>query len=62
MLLFFFKEHHSHSALCVDISVELSPFRAQINVLVAVWANHIAGNYMSQCHSDMCIPVICVSL
>ena len=26
MLLSFFKEHPSHSALCCDISVELSPF------------------------------------
>ena len=26
MLLLFFKEHPSHSALCCDISVELSPF------------------------------------
>ena len=26
MLLLFFKEHSSHSALCCDISVELSPF------------------------------------
>ena len=26
MLLLFFKEHLSHSALCCDISVELSPF------------------------------------
>ena len=26
MLLLFFKEHPSHSALCNDISVELSPF------------------------------------
>ena len=25
MLLLFFKEHPSHSALCFDISVELSP-------------------------------------
>ena len=26
MLLLFFKEHPNHSALCLDISVELSPF------------------------------------
>ena len=30
MLLLFFKEHPSHSALCFDISVELSPFAVKL--------------------------------